>query len=85
MYKNITNIYMGFMHQKYFLPAEYDVLITFMPTVSYEGITSTQGKFKVRVMLQGPVTEEQKKDKDVRVLLRPDERPVIVDEDEKEE
>lgn len=70
-YQGITNIYKGFFHRKYYFPAEYDVLVSFMPTRALNGLTSPMGQFKMRVMLQGPLTEEQLNDPDAKVLDRP--------------
>ena len=44
-----------------------------MPTKALNGLSSASGQFKMRVMLQGPLTEEQKSNPDARVLDRPKE------------
>ena len=71
----ITKIYKVFFGYKYFFPAEYDILILFKPTKSYNGLKSPEGMIRLRAQLQGPLTQQQKKESEARVQLRPaDER-----------
>lgn len=84
---NVTKIYLVRFGQRFYVPAEYDLLLSFEPVRRLNGVVSQAGKLRLRTWLQSSLSEEEVRAANTRILLRPqsDAEAPLDDDKENEE
>lgn len=66
-----TKIYGVRFSQRFFIPAEYDIILAFEPTWRANNIVSTGGKIRFKTMIQRELKDSDLLALNTKILLRP--------------
>ena len=66
-----TKIYGVRFSQRFFIPAEYDIILAFEPTYRRNGIVSTGGKIRFKSFLQRELSDDELLAANTKILNRP--------------